>query len=286
MRRKIGGKNSEDENEERVHPSLGKPEKAGGSRVRLLWKIISKVVFPLLGYVIAIVTNLPQIEESYFFQPKFMLVVEDSFLEKVGQVAVYDRTVDTIVPVLMAPVKDAKEWVRLKPGSYHLVISVDNREVYGTDFLVRKGEARPILIPIRDAGNIGVFVENFTPNPRPAEKLDLAITSSGNGYVWIFDYADDGQYLLIYPDIGLNEYHNDIYAQKPFTFPDADHMVLRAGDTPREEKLLVVVTSSKKVALAREIASRMEQVVLRKATAGKATEENWGMLEVSYQVRR
>ncbi len=241
----------------------------------------------IIGVIITVSTtflgNLTQIKSLFIPLPKVRVITNDVFVKRIGEIQIVNLTTKTPQTVLSTAIEEALEWISLEPGSYEIVLTINDKKVYSQKVLLQAGDVEPIIIPKRDTGNMTVEVVNHTPQPVPGAALDLSIDVSGNGYLWVFDYKSDGTYQIIYPNPTAKVFDNEVFVHKTFEFPDKNDVRIFTGETPGEERLLFVVTSSKNVSFAQEKALQMSKVILAKADAGR-NKENWGVAEITYTI--
>ena len=240
----------------------------------------------IIGLLIAIagfgLGNLNTIKGLVVREPRVRLIVEDSFIKRVGMVRIARTSGNREVEVETS-VSEAEGWLTLQQGSYEVEITVDDKVFYTRKLFLKAGDSEPIIVPERETGSIRIVVKNHTPNPRPGTPLDLSIESSGNGFLWVFDHSDDGKFSQIYPDPATPSAVAEILAGKTYSIPDANGIKILTNKDIGQERLLFVVTSSPSAQNAHEIVTRMSEAVISKANIGHE-KANWGIARLQYDV--
>ena len=240
----------------------------------------------IIGLLIAIagfgLGNLNTIKGLVVREPRVRLIVEDSFIKRVGMIRIA-RTSGNREVELETAVIEAEGWLTLQPGSYEVEITVDGKAFYTRKLFLKAGDSEPIIVPERETGSIRIVVKNHTPNPRPGTPLDLSVESSGNGFLWVFDHSDDGKFSQIYPDPATPAAVAEIQAGTTYSIPDANGIKILTNKDIGQERLLFVVTSSSSVQEAQKIAARMSEAVISKANIGHE-KANWGIARLQYEV--
>ena len=261
-------------------PSLEKlREEIKGLRLQRLLAILSAS-----GAMLAFaVTRYADIRSMLYRPPVLKVVVEDSYIKETGRLQVLRHGLTNQGAVVETSVSEALDWLQLDPGNYDVVILLNKQEYLRTSFVLQAGDRESIFIPARDASSILITVTNRTPRPIPGSSLELAVQSSGNGFLWIYDLRKDGEYALVYPPATAIGSSNEVQAGEVFKIPDSFRNGIFAGRSLGEERLLFVVTSLSARTTADEIASRLTSSTATKAAAGTIN-ENWGASILSYQV--
>ena len=240
----------------------------------------------IIGLLIAIagfgLGNLNTIKGLVIREPRVRLIVEDSFIKRVGMVRIAHTAGNREVEVETS-VSEAEGWLTLQPGSYEIEITVEDKVFYSRKLLLKAGDSEPIIVPERETGSIRIVVKNHTPKPRPGTPLDLSIESSGNGFLWVFDHSDDGKFSRIYPDPATPSAVAEILAGKTYSIPDANGIKILTNKDIGQERLLFVVTSSPSAQDAQKIVTRMSEAVISKANIGHE-KANWGLARLQYDV--
>lgn len=244
--------------------------------------IIMAILSPIGAIIAFLILNFSQIKDTFLQSPKFRVIVEDPFIKRTGHIRVIKLGSKQQDTVIIAPLTKAMDWINVSPGSYELLLDIQNQIVYSHNFYLKNGDSEPIIIPNREIGNIRIIVTNHTPNPPPGSALDISIDASGNGYLWIFNYNKNGQYVLIYPDVQNLDFDNKIEVNKTYNLPDNNNIGIISEDEPGEEKLLFIVTSSRNLTLANQISVRMSKTIITKAKS-EIIKENWGVAELTYK---
>ena len=240
----------------------------------------------IIGLLLAVagfgLGNLKTIQSLVIREPRVRLIVEDPFVKRVGMVRIVNTSGSRNIVVATA-VSEAEEWLTLTPGSYAVEITVEDRVFYSRQVLLKGGDSEPIIVPERETGSIRILVKNHTPNPKPDAPLDLSIESSGNGFLWVFDFSDDGKYSQVYPDLKTPNAVAAIRAGETYKIPDAKGVNILTNENVGQERLLFIVTSAPLSEEAQKIATRMSKAVIAKASTGRE-KTNWGIASLQYNV--
>lgn len=246
-------------------------------RENRIWVI--SLLIAIVGFGLG---NLNTIKDLVIREPQLRLIVEDSFVKRVGMVRIAHTSGNREVAVETS-ISEAEEWLTLSPGSYEVEISVEGKPFYSQKILLKPGDSEPIIVPQRETGSIRILVKNHTPNPKPGTPLDLSIESSGNGFLWVYDHSKDGKFSLVYPDPQKPGTLAEIRAGKTYTIPDANGINITTNDDIGQERLLFVVTSSPSAQDAQKIVTRISEAVISKADTGHE-KANWGIARLQYDV--
>lgn len=229
------------------------------------------------------ITNFTKIHEILYSDPKIRVSTEDEFLLRHGILKIGDIVHKTLA--IEMKLRDSKEWVTLSPGSYEAKIILNNQPYFTENIYLEKGDADIISVPPRENGSIEVFIERARSKYPPGAEFEAEVESSGNGYLWVFDWRKD-HYQIIYPteDQSITAIHKAITFGVPFIFPRPEgELTIKVAEDAGEERLLFVVTSSDNFDFAQVIANRFNLNILSKASLGQR-EENWGVAEITYHV--
>ncbi len=241
-------------------------------------------VLSAIGAVLAFfVINHTKIMNIVTPSPRLRLEVKDPYVEKIGKLHIESTGLGSEESAFDTSVKAARDWIPMKAGSYHLVLSVNDSVVFEQEVILEAGDKKVIVIPERRDQAIHVTVKNNTPRPPPGSPLQLMIESSGNGFLWIYDLPEKGNPVLVYPPETATGASHAITVGKTYQIPDSDKNAIFVANEPTEETLLVVVTSSDSRVTADKIASRMSKAAIPKASSGKI-KENWGVSLIRYKV--
>jgi hypothetical protein len=243
-------------------------------------------VITILGAFAAVIVfgigNLSLILGMFRPNPQIRLMVQDNVVNRVGAIKLYNLGTNpgSIVLNSTASAIDGR-WFRMAPGPYRVEVSIGSYLVQGIDFQVVDGTDQELALAPVPVGPMRIFVKNNTENPYPGDYLRLSVDSSGNGYLWVFDWRSDGLHL-IFPrnsDSGVNS----ISTTETFYFPE-DESIL-AGAQPRQERLVFVVTSTPDPSFARSRATGLLGGAPAKASLGRASHD-WGLAVIEYTVRQ
>lgn len=242
-------------------------------------------VLSALGAVLAfLITNYTRVTDILYPPPKFRLAVEDAYLMEVGTLQVFDNQKGS-EPVLTTSVAEALDWIPMEEGAFRLELVVGEDSFFNKELFLAAGDRETLAIPaLRRNQTIDVSVFNQTPRPPPGSPLHLRVVSSGNGFLWVYDLPETGKPTLVYPPVSrLGTELHAINTGENFSIPDQERNGIFVSNEPTEERLLVVVTSSRQRVTADKIAARMSAVTISKASGGRI-EENWGVDQLSYRV--
>jgi hypothetical protein len=149
---------------------------------------------------------------------------------------------------------------------------------------LKPNETKLIEIPKLFDGQIYVSVKINNPKPFPESIIDIEISSSGNGYLWIFENIEENTFEMRYPS--SEHSNNQIFAEKTFSFPDSNDMALFSGTEAKVESYIVIVTSVQDSNYAKDLL----QLITGTAIIDKGTIQkkrmNWGASSFSYEVSK
>lgn len=238
-------------------------------RIAILGIIGSAIAFFVIQQknIKGLFTNDPRIiynSNEFFVQDKALVSIRDSKGELKGR----------------ADIKNMGDGFELPPGSYTSTIQIDTQQIWQESFVIAANETRKIILPEFYTNAIKVHVKNNTGSIGPGQRIDVAISASGNGYLWIYELMNKTESKLLFPaDPSTNT--NMIRSGEAFSFPD--DLSLFTGKEIKQEKYIFLVTSINDESFANNIMSMLYAKTITKGEV-KDIDQNWGFQEISVQV--
>jgi hypothetical protein len=196
----------------------------------------------------------------------------DAFITRLADAVIENATDQKVV--YQSKLEAAKKWITVPPGAYNVRIAIDGSSISEHAVALERGDYEVVRLASQTSGNMRVQTRLGRKTFAPGSQLPLAVDSSGNGFVWLFE-AVSGTMKLVFP--ASRQTQHMISVEKSFEFD-----TLSVSDVAGEEKLLVLVTSTDDEADAHTLAQRFTPS-FAKATAVPRNQD-WGAKLVVYNV--
>ncbi|QQS51582.1 MAG: hypothetical protein IPM71_02325 [Bacteroidota bacterium] len=200
-------------------------------------------VLTAIGALIAfMVTNLTEINQLFTGKGSVRVATDEMFVREQGLFTLSHLSDGDYKIIADYRYSDISTKVKTDPGSYRISLQIDSNTLWTGNFSIEKSEDEIISVPRIFDGQMFVTVQNNSPVILPESQVNISVSSSGNGYLWIFEKIDTQNYALRYPPD--KEYtSNAISANETFQFPDANQMALFSGSELKMENYVLLVTS-------------------------------------------
>jgi hypothetical protein len=240
-------------------------------------------ILGVIGAAISfIVIQQNQIKALFQHNPRISFTISESMTQQKGVIDIRDiKGAVKVHSELRAITKD----VELDPGSYIFTITLGGEKLWEEPMLLQVNDNKNIVLPHFLDGKIKVFLSNGTPTPHPGEPIDLDISASGNGFLWIYQKYRPDSIRLLFPTAAqtLPESANAVFAEHPYAFPPKFGLV--AGNAPGPEEYLFLVSSINEEQYADNVIKMIYQTDVEKGEIA-SLEKNWGLQTLLVNVTR
>lgn len=242
------------------------------------------VITGLASAVVAIASHWTDITAVFVPKPRTTLEIttDDEFLRSTAivQVDESDRRVSL-------KFEDARS-IELSPGPHKVTVIVGDAPVMSTDLVLASGESKRLQIDGDVLRKVHVAVSDKRREVHAGESMELTVTASGAGHVWIFRSEAAGKCSLAFPfhadGTVADPGENFIDPQRPVSFPrPGPHGALLAPTVLGPAKLYVIVTSIDDANQATGIVGHYCETSVARA-AMPDPKDNWGMQVVAFTV--
>lgn len=233
----------------------------------------------VIGSVLAfVVIQRNNIKDLFTKESRLFYLSDENFVNAYAVVVVKDVKGEIKVNTTLS---NTAKGIVLEPGSYSAGVKIDSQRIWSESFTLAKNEIRKIALPKFFASSIKVVVENGRPVVQPGDKIDVSISASGNGYLWIFEILDT-ETKILFPTTESQD-KNYITAGDVFAFPEG--LALFAGPDAKMEKYLFLVTSFNDMNYAEDILHMLYKKDIAKGDV-KSIEQTWGKQELQVEVKK
>lgn len=243
--------------------------------IRLQYRI---AILGIIGSSIAFfVIQQNNIKALFTSDPRVFYTSNESFVQDKALVSIRDSKGDLKA---RSEVKNIGKGFELLPGSYTSTIQIDTQQIWQESFVIAANETRKIILPEFYTNVIRVYVKNNTASTSPGRQIDVEISASGNGYLWIYELVNEKESKLLFPDDPSANKHV-IQSGETFSFPDG--LSLFTGKEIKQERYIFLVTSLNDESFANSIMNMLYAKTITKGEV-KDIDQNWGYQEISVQV--
>ena len=235
-------------------------------------------ILGIIGSVIAFfVIQQNNIRELFRSNPRIIYISNESFVHDKALVTINDSKGELKGK---SEIKNMGKGFELPPGSYTSTVQIDTQQVWQESFVIAANETRKIVLPEFYANAIRVYVKNNTTATAPSQQIDVDISASGNGYLWIYELVNQKESKLLFPNSPSDNKHV-IQSGEPFVFPDG--LSLFTGKEIKQEKYVFLVTSINDETFANDVMNMLYAKTITKGDV-RNIDQNWGYQEISVQV--
>jgi len=236
-------------------------------------------VLTLFGGVVSFfILQKKEIINLFNKKPTISFVSHDEFTRSLADIQITDIKGN---PVIKSVLRNLPAAVELEPGSYTMTLNLHDQKLWSDSFYLISNEKRTVELPDPFTGRIEIAVELIDPSPETGQEIKFTLTTSGNGYLWIYEIVGD-QVQLRYPGSDLYG-TNTVTANREFAFPAND--ALFAGKDVKTEQYCFLVTSVNDENYANGLMSWLYPKGIAKGEIGDIR-KNWGFRRIFVRVRQ
>jgi len=189
-----------------------------------------------------LITNGDSISNILSTDSRISVKSKDKIVEELGRFNLEILKNSRYEKIADIKYEDVENNYKVEQGSYKLSLLLNNETMWVDSFSIEANQTKEITLPKLYKEQIKVKIINDSKSILPDSQVKIKVSSSGNGYLWIFEEIEENVFKLQYPPIN-NYAYNKINAYEIFQFPDQEGLALFSGKESKIEKYITLVTS-------------------------------------------